>query len=242
MPDGVASICPQWVALLVERLEVLVRLARRIVSLHPPHPLRVAIDGIDAAGKTTLADELVRPIEARGRPVIRASLDGFHRSRAERYQRGGDSAKGYYEDSFDYAALRESLLLPLGPGGSRLYQGAIFDHQTDAPLPSIRERARENAVLLFDGIFLLRPELDDMWDYRVFVDVAFEVALQRALARDQSLFGSSAGVEARYVQRYFPAQRLYLETVRPQQRADTVVENDDPEHPQLRPTFRLPPS
>jgi hypothetical protein len=35
-----------------------------------------------------------------------------------------------------------------------------------------------------------------------------------ALVRDQPLFGSSADVEAHYVQRYFPAQRLYLETVR----------------------------
>src|SRR5438270_14025869 len=95
------------------------QLAQQIVSLHPPHPLRVAIDGIDAAGKTTLADELVSPIEAQGRPVIRASLDGFHRPRAERYQQGADSPQGYYEDSFDYAALRDALLLPLGPGCSR---------------------------------------------------------------------------------------------------------------------------
>jgi uridine kinase len=32
---------------------------------------------VDAAGKTTLADELGALLAARGRPVIRAGIDGF---------------------------------------------------------------------------------------------------------------------------------------------------------------------
>jgi uridine kinase len=208
-------------------------LVQSIVSLYRPHPLRVAIDGIDAAGKTTLADELAKRLEARERPVIRASIDGFHRPRVERYRQGTQSPRGYYEDSFDYAALRAVLLLPLGPQGSRVYRRVIFDHQADVHITSASERAPDHAVLLFDGIFLLRPELGDLWDYRVFVDVAFEVALQRALVRDQALFGSLTNVEARYRQRYLPAQRLYLETVHPKQRADAVVENDHPERAHL---------
>src|SRR5450759_1567169 len=59
------------------REQTLHQLASIVVSRIPPHPLRVAIDGIDAAGKTTLADELAPLIEAQGRPVIRASIDGF---------------------------------------------------------------------------------------------------------------------------------------------------------------------
>jgi uridine kinase len=103
----------------VRRDRLLDQLARRIVSLEHRHPIRVAIDGIDAAGKTTLADELVAPIGRGGRPVIRASIDGFHRPRAERYRQGASSPAGYYEDSFDYPALRDVLLSPLGPAGSR---------------------------------------------------------------------------------------------------------------------------
>jgi uridine kinase len=41
-----------------------------------PHPTRVAIDGVDAAGKTTLDDELAEVLRERGRGVIRASIDG----------------------------------------------------------------------------------------------------------------------------------------------------------------------
>jgi len=224
----------------VERVDVLRQLAHDIVSVHCPHPVRVAIDGIDAAGKTTLADDLARLVEAQGRPLIRASLDGFHRPRAERYQQGADSAVGYYQDSFDYVALRGTLLHPLGPAGTRVYRRAVFDHLTDAPLPSTQERAPDHAVLLFDGIFLLRPELDGLWDVSIFVDVAFEIALQRALVRDQAHFGSSADVEARYLQRYFPAQRTYLNTLQPRQRANVVVVNDDPTPPRLKPAAQWP--
>ena len=40
------------------------------------HP-RVAIDGVDGAGKTTLPDELAPVIEGAGRGVVRASIDGL---------------------------------------------------------------------------------------------------------------------------------------------------------------------
>lgn len=215
------------------RQELLGQLAERIISMQRPHPVRVALDGIDAAGKTTLADELVRPIVERGRPVLRASIDGYHRPRAERYRRGADSPESYSEDSFEHAALRETLLLPLGPGGSRHCRRAVFDVRADAPIQTADEVAPANAVLLFDGVFLLRPELDDLWDYRIFVEVSFEVALRRAMRRDLPLFGSPEAVRARYAQRYIPGQRLYLASAQPRERAEVVVENDDPAHPRL---------
>lgn len=81
------------------RATLLEQLAKKINELQIDHPVRVAIDGVDTAGKTILADELVKPLEELGRPVIRASIDGFHRPRAERYARGKNSPEGYYFDS-----------------------------------------------------------------------------------------------------------------------------------------------
>ena len=217
----------------MSRQQLLEQLVKRIIAIDFPHPVRVAIDGIDAAGKTTLADDLAPLLEAAGRPVIRASLDGFHRPRSERYRRGAESPEGYYEDAFDYQALQAALLLPLGPAGNRRYRRAVFDFRQDTPLLAKVEIAPARAVLLFDGVFLLRPELAGIWDYRIFVKVAFDVALQRALQRDQALFGSAEAVWQRYRQRYIPAQRFYLETIRPEEQADVVVGNDDPLHPLL---------
>lgn len=67
---------------------LLSRLAILITSLHPERIVRVGIDGVDGAGKTTLADALGPVVSGRGRPTIRASVDDFHHPRAIRYARG----------------------------------------------------------------------------------------------------------------------------------------------------------
>lgn len=198
-----------------------------------PHPVRVALDGVDAAGKTTLAEELVTPIQACGRPVIRASIDGFHHPAHWRYRRGATSPEGYYHDSFNYPALIACLLAPLGRGGSRRNRTAVFDFRTDAAVPCPPRVAEAHAVLLFDGVFLLRQELQGYWDYTIFVDAAFTVTLARAQQRDLALFGTVAEVTKRYEQRYIPGQQLYLEACCPRQCADLVVENNDPGQPVL---------
>ncbi len=217
------------------RAQLIAYLAARVVRIEMPHPVRVAIDGPDAAGKTTPADELVAPIRALGRPVIRASVDGFHNPAAVRYRRGTGSPEGSYRDSFDHRALTGSLLGPLGPGGSRRYRTAVFDHRTDADVHMPFRVAEANAVLLFDGIFLLRPELAGYWDFTVFVEASFATALARAEQRDAASFGGVEQVRRRYEQRYIPGQRLYYAEARPRERADVVVDNNDPRNPFVRP-------
>jgi uridine kinase len=219
---------------LTERQQVIDRLAGLITSVERPHPIRVAIDGVDTAGKTTLANELVQPLKERGRHVIRASIDGFHRPRIERLRRGPDSPEGYYLDSFDLPSLQAALLIPLGPGGTRSYRRAVFDYRIDSQLNEPELQCPENAILLFDGVFLLRPALNDHWDFRVFIDIDFEEVVRRACQRDVGLFGSAEATAERYRKRYIPGQQIYLDTVRPKERADVIVENSDLTHPGLR--------
>jgi uridine kinase len=196
------------------------------------HPVRVAIDGSAAAGKTMLADELAISLRGRGRDVIRAaSIEGFLRPRIERYRRGPESARGCYEDSFDYDRLLVELLRPLGESGSRLYRTEIYDRRTDLLLDSEQMEASADAILLFDGVFLLRPELVDAWDFRVFITVASEEIIRRARIRDAEVYGSPDDAERRFRARYLPSQRHYRRTVRPAELADVVLENDDPSQP-----------
>lgn len=213
------------------RDELLGRLADAVGSVSVAHPTRVAIDGPPAAGKTTLADELAVVLRARGREVIRASIESFLLPRAQRYRRGEYSPEGCYHDSFDLDAMHRVLLDPLGPDGDRRYQQAVYDKPTDSPLTPPVLIAPADAVLLFDGVFLLRPELIDGWDLRVFVTAAFDTTLQRGRVRDEELYGSSAEVERRFRERYLPSQQSYAATVRPTDHADLVVHNDDPQRP-----------
>lgn len=204
-------------------------LAERIARVVRPHPVRVAIDGVDGVGKTTFADELAGAVSIHGRQVIRATVDGFHNPRRIRYRLGRNSPEGYFRDSYDYAALVAELLDPLGPGGMRRYRRSVFDYRTDSDTLTPFETADENAILLFDGIFLHRPELRSHWDLSVYLDAPFTITIPRGAARD----GSSPDVEAPENRRYVEGQELYLRTCEPKLAATIVIDNGDLSAPEI---------
>ncbi len=206
-------------------------IVQAILSREGDHPIRVAFDGIDAAGKTMLADEVADALNNKQRIVIRASVDGFHRPKKDRYLRGEFSPEGYYNDSFDYTAIKEYLLQPLGPGGTGRYRTSVFDFRNDSPLLPPLKSAPDDAVLLFDGVFLLRPELKDNWDITIFLHIDFDTSLHRALGRDLPLLGTRERIVHRYEKRYVPGQKIYLRQAKPQRVADIVIDNNDPQYP-----------
>jgi uridine kinase len=208
-------------------------LAAALAALRLEHPTRVALDGVDGVGKTMLADELVAPVRRLGRDVVRASVDGFHNPRSLRYVRGADSAEGYYLDSFDYAALKSNLLEPLGRPGGGPFRTAVFDYRIDAPVDEPSRAAAADAILLFDGVFLRRPELDGCWDVAVWVDAPFEVTVARAVARDAARGGDSEATRKKYRDRYVPGQQIYMSRCRPRERADIVFHNAAVGRPRL---------
>ena len=202
---------------------VLDELAAVVCEIQLTHPVRVAINGVDGAGKTRFADELVAPCLKSGREIIRASIDGFHNPRSIRYARGRLSPEGYFRDSFDNDALLDSLLRPLGPNGSRLYRTAVFDWRSDAPVISPQKRATSTAILILDGIFLFRPELQSEMDLKVFLDVTEESACRRCAERD----GSSPDIRSESHRRYLEGQRLYFLECNPKAQADAIIDNND---------------
>jgi uridine kinase len=197
------------------------------------HPVRVAIDGRTASGKTTLADELAALLAGQGRSVIRTSIDGFHRPRAERYARGRYSADGYYHDARDLPAVVALLLAPLGPEGDRRYRTASFDLDADEPVTQEPETAIEDAILIVDGTFLQRSELRDHWDVALFVRTSAETAQARGLGRDADKLGGEAAARDLYAKRYCPAFVLYEQLAEPEARCDLIIDNDDLAHPRL---------
>jgi hypothetical protein len=130
-----------------DREATLGELAGLILALERSSPVRVAIDGRTASGKTTFANELGAVVAQRNREVIRTSIDGFHQPRAERYARGRYSPEGHYFDAWDLGAIRGLLLDPLRPGGGRQYRTASCDLERDATI----EQAPLTAVLFSSG-------------------------------------------------------------------------------------------
>jgi len=147
-------------------------------------PWRVGVDGVTAAGKTTVADALAQQMGAG-----RLTIDDFHRA----------PPHAYYPESFDFERFRGAVL------------------------------AVERNVVV-DGVFLHHPDLRDLWHLSVFLEVDRDVALERALARDE---GRMEDARERYANRYVPGETRYLEEVAPAAAADVVLDTTDLDRPRL---------
>lgn len=215
----------------MKRSKALSELVDILTSINLDHPVRVGVDGVDASGKTILADELALLIQFRGHDAIRVSVDDFHNPCKIRYQQGRTSPKGFYDDSFNYSALISHVLEPLGPEGDLKYNSIYFDLNTNSKTYTTWKRAEPEAILLLDGIFLHRSELRGYWDFSVFVHADFDIIIKRAQERDIELFGNAKQVREIYKMRYIPGQQIYLNTEFPFQRADILWDNNDFDNP-----------
>ena len=214
---------------MTKRNELLQHLTRSILDLPANNIVRVAIDGVDGAGKTVFGAELSQSLEPSGRQVIRASVDSFHNPRSIRYKLGASSPQGFFRDSYNYEALVACLLRPLSPHGTRVFHKTAFDHRTDKAILSAEEYAEPNAILIFDGIFLHRPELRAYWDFSIFLDVDFGVSIPRGAQRGEGAADPSAPSNHRYVE----GQKIYLSECNPKSQATVIVNNKDLENPYL---------
>jgi uridine kinase len=217
----------------MQRKDMIEALVAHILALDLRHPVRVGISGITASGKTTLGRELTEEIRRQGRPAVQTSIDDFHNPSAIRYRQGRTSARGYYEDAYDFAAVRTRLLEPLGPEGNRRYQLTSLELKTDVPLDPTPETATDDLVLVVDGTFTFRPEINECWDFRIFVDTDFELALQRGSEREAKAFGSAEKARQMFEDRYHAASRMYLEECQPAEAAQAVVRNNEIQNPEL---------
>ena len=211
----------------MERSQLIKRLKQDILAVDISRPILVGVDGRDAAGKTILAVELAEALREAGLEVIEASIDGFHNPQATRYSRGRDDPEGYYRDSFNLAALKKHLLVPLKVGCLN-YTTQVFDYRIDEEVMIPKQKAPCDAVLIFDGVFIHRPELRNYWNYSVYLYVSEEESLRRGVQRDP---GEADEIKRKYLVRYIPGQRIYHEESEPMKYASIIVDNTEPDNP-----------
>ena len=220
------------------RVKIVTELAGLISKVKQTYPVRVGIDGVDCSGKTMLGNELAEILGASQREVIRISIEGFHNPREIRYRKGRFSPQGFYEDTFNHGAIISCILKPLGPGGDLFYKKRQFDFRSNSSVDGNWEKSSPNSIVLFDGIFLHRPELIEFWDFTIFIDVEFGETIRRARERDRYLFGTAEEVEKIYRDRYIPGQNIYLHSAEPASKANVVFYNNDIQYPSFELTSK----
>jgi pantothenate kinase len=160
---------------LVDRARALASGRRRAV---------LGITGAPAAGKTTLAEELVKALA--GEPVAHVPMDGFHLADVELVRLGLRDRKGAPEtfDALGYAALLRRLHEDLDD----MIYAPGFERTIEQPIAGAIPVPREVRLIVSEGNYLLvederwakvRPLVDEVW----YVDLDRPERLKRLVER-----------------------------------------------------------
>ncbi len=194
--------------------DCLVRKGRRIIG----------INGVDASGKTTFTAELARYVESIGYTCQIISIDDFHNPLVQRRQ-GKTEIDAYYNNAFNYERLIDEVLHPLKKTGQVHRDIMCLDLDTDTYTAHRRIDIDADTVVLVEGVLLLRPPLLAYLDGTVFLDVKFEEVLERARVRDVPKYGEA--FLSKYIDKYIPVQKRYVEAFKPDERCDILIDNND---------------
>ena len=217
----------------MRRAELITSIAATIGAIRRPHPLRVAITGISAAGKSTLADELSVALAPCGRPTYRCEFDDFHTPGYKwRSVREEWTPQLYWDEGYDYQAFRRFVLEPLAPGGERRCRFALFSSYHDAFLPEVWIDVAENGIVIADGGLLLHPSLAGAWDFVIWLEIDEETVLARAKIRDSAWASDVTAIERRYRTYHLPVHRMYVASGA-RERPDVFVHNREPANPMV---------
>jgi uridine kinase len=165
--------------------------------------------------------------------VFRASLDDFKRPWSEAHLYDRVSGEGYYRNAFDYEAVRRLLLDPSGPTGDGLVALCSVDPLTQINHSEVKSAMSRNGVLIVDGVFACRPEINSSWDLRIWVDIAPEHSVRRGTDRDTGMEGGAEEAAVLHRARYVPSEMLYLSEVDPRSFVEVIVDNTDFSQPRL---------
>lgn len=117
--------------------------------------VRVVVDGAQATRPGDLADALVDPLRALGRPVLRVSAADFLRPASVRLEHGHTDPDAFRDDWLDTAGLLREVLVPLEPGGTGRVLPSLWNAATDRASRADYAHLPEGGVLLLDGTLLL---------------------------------------------------------------------------------------
>ncbi len=177
-------------------------------------PFLVALDGGSGAGKSTLALLIAQALNA---ALIQG--DDFYAANISHTEWETRTPEQRAADVIDWRRLRVEALEPLL--AQKPARWHAFDFASGRPDGTYAMRMdfvehQPADVIVLDGAYSLRPELADLIDLSVLVDVPVAVRHERLAARESSNLDS-------WHTRWDAAEEYYLTHVRPKSSFDLVI-------------------
>lgn len=188
-------------------------IAASIKNNHRDHkPVLIAIEGFGGAGKTTFAERLMGIL---GNSHV-INIDDFivKEKLTERSWDGG---------AFDLKRLEQQVLVPASRNEQVKYQSLIWDTNKLSPPKEVAPVD----FLIIEGISSYHPSIAHYYDFKIWVDVPMETAMQRGHARDGS--NENAANWALWAQNDLDYRQKY----HPEQTADYIFDNKQDLDPAL---------
>jgi uridine kinase len=178
---------------------VLARIAREVLERRPPAGMStriVAIDGLGGSGKSSFARHLARALG--DVPIVQT--DDF----------------ATWDNPIDWwPQLLERVLVPLSRGEPARFERSRWGGERDGELVEIEPAE----LLILEGVTASRDAFARYLTYSIWVEASAELRLQRGLDRD-----GPAALEQ--WQAWMAGEDRYLESERPDERADLVIHGD----------------
>ncbi|SFA40653.1 Uridine kinase [Parageobacillus thermantarcticus] len=170
--------------------------------------LLIGIDGCGGSGKSTLADKLKEECSN----VTIVHMDDFYLPSAQIINT--HPTKKPVGADFDWKRVLNQVLEPISQDKEGYYQR--YDWKTDS-LAEWR-MVPVGGIVIIEGVYSIRKELSEKYDFTIWVDCPREIRLARGLQRD--------GEKARdmWENNWMISEDIYVEKHKPHERADLVVD------------------
>jgi uridine kinase len=168
------------------------------------HPLVIGIGGCSCAGKTTLAVELARQLDATLFP-----LDLYYRDLSQFPLDSREKRNFDHPDSLESELLAEHVR---GLARGEAIERPVYDFKTHTRVAGRFETVVPTGVVIVEGILALHyAELLPYYGFSVYVNAPEEVCLARRIERDMRERGrTEEAVRAQWEATTLPMAELYV--------------------------------
>ena len=171
----------------------------------------VGINGVDCSGKTTFAKSMSKYFTHQKVENYRLDIDNFNNPAIE-----SATYKAFVSGSWDEEYLNK-------------YYELIINY-SDA-IRAVSESKKKYPLVILDGIFIYKPQLVDLFDLKIYLDINISLGRKR-FAKRRSLKQDKRPFEI-YDEIWMLSYIRYESEVHPKQISDLVIDYNDESKPVL---------